>query len=154
MGTMFSVGGAVLGAYLFERPADVFGWSASSEHAAAWGDGGLESAAGWGGRRAEDAWEREAAWGVGRHIMGSQVFDYWKDPFGNELEHWTDGDLFTAADPPQKQPMSALLAVQWGSPHPMFAAKLAPPPGLITFLASLQLRIKRLFGRQTKGKPA
>jgi len=98
--------------------------------------------------------KREAAWGVGRHIMGSQVFDYWKDPFGNELEHWTDGDLFTAADPPQKQPMSALLAVQWGSPHPMFAAKLAPPPGLITFLASLQLRIKRLFGRQTKGKPA
>ena len=70
--------------------------------------------------------KRQAAWGVGRHIMGSQVFDYWKDPFGNELEHWTDGDLFTAADPPQKLPMSALLAVQWGSPHPMFAGKLAP----------------------------
>lgn len=58
--------------------------------------------------------EREAAWGVGRHIMGSQIFDYWKDPFGNELEHWTDGDLFTAADPPAKQTMQALLAVQWG----------------------------------------
>lgn len=95
---------------------------------------------------------RQAAWGVGRHIMGSQVFDYWKDPFGNELEHWTDGDLFTAADPPQKLPMSALLAVQWGSPHPMFAGKLAPPPGLISFVTALILRIKRLLRRQPKGQ--
>lgn len=90
---------------------------------------------------------REPAWGVGRHIMGSQVFDYWKDPFGNELEHWTDGDLFTAADPPQKQPMSALLAVQWGSPHPMFAGKLPPPPGLVAFFTALTIRIRRLFRR-------
>ena len=95
--------------------------------------------------------QRKPAWGVGRHIMGSQVFDYWKDPFGNELEHWTDGDLFTAADPPQKVPMSALLAVQWGSPHPMFAGKLPPPPGLIAFVTAMQLRIKRLFGRHPKG---
>lgn len=98
--------------------------------------------------------KREAAWGVGRHIMGSQVFDYWKDPFGNELEHWTDGDLFTAADPPQKLPMSALLAVQWGSPHPMFAGKVAPPPGLISFVTALQLRLKRLLRRNPKGHPA
>ncbi|WP_373476099.1 VOC family protein [Sphingorhabdus sp.] len=100
------------------------------------------------------AQEYEAAWGVGRHIMGSQVFDYWKDPFGNELEHWTDGDLFTAADPPQKMPMSALLEVQWGAPHPMLAGKMAPPPGLVVFLFALTLRIKRLFRRQLKGNPA
>lgn len=98
--------------------------------------------------------KREAAWGVGRHIMGSQVFDYWKDPFGNELEHWTDGDLFTAADPPQKLPMSALLAVQWGAPHPMFAGKMPPPPGLVAFFTALNIRIKRLFSRQPKGNPA
>ena len=98
--------------------------------------------------------KRRPAWGVGRHIMGSQVFDYWKDPFGNELEHWTDGDLFTAADPPQKQPMSALLAVQWGAPHPMFAGKLPPPPGLVSFFTALNLRIKRLLRRQPKGTPA
>ena len=103
------------------------------------------------GHRHLAARKRKAAWGVGRHIMGSQIFDYWKDPFGNELEHWTDGDLFTAADPPQKQPMSALLAVQWGSPHPMFAGKIAPQPGLVSFLTALQLRIKRLFGHQLKG---
>ncbi|MBS0474214.1 MAG: VOC family protein [Proteobacteria bacterium] len=98
--------------------------------------------------------KREAAWGVGRHILGSQVFDYWKDPFGNELEHWTDGDLFTAADPPNKQPMSALLAVQWGAPHPMFAGKRPPPPGLISFVAALQLRTKRLFRRNPKESAA
>ncbi len=94
--------------------------------------------------------QREAAWGVGRHIMGSQIFDYWKDPFGNELEHWTDGDLFTAADPPTKQTMQALLAVQWGAPHPMFSGKLAPPPGLVAFVTAAQLRIKRLFARSPK----
>lgn len=93
---------------------------------------------------------REAAWGVGRHIMGSQIFDYWKDPFGNELEHWTDGDLFTAAEPPNRQTMQALLAVQWGAPHPMFAGPVAPPPGLVAFVTALQLRLKRLFARTPK----
>lgn len=33
------------------------------------------------------------SWGIGRHIQGSQLFDYWRDPFGNKIEHWTDGDL-------------------------------------------------------------
>lgn len=94
--------------------------------------------------------QRQAAWGVGRHIMGSQIFDYWKDPFGNELEHWTDGDLFTAADPPNTQTMQALLAVQWGAAHPMFAGKLAPPTGLVAWITALQLRMKRLFSRTPK----
>ncbi len=94
--------------------------------------------------------QHEAAWGVGRHIMGSQIFDYWKDPFGNELEHWTDGDLFTAADPPAKQTMQALLAVQWGAAHPMFAGRMAPPPGLVAWITAFHLRIKRLFSRTPK----
>lgn len=97
---------------------------------------------------------RKAAWGVGRHIMGSQIFDYWLDPFGNEMEHWTDGDLFTAADPPQKQTMQALLAVQWGAPHPMFAGPMAPPAGLVAFLMALRLRVLRFFRRQPEGTPA
>ena len=28
-------------------------------------------------------------WGIGRHILGSQVYDYWHDPYGRVLEHWT-----------------------------------------------------------------
>jgi catechol 2,3-dioxygenase-like lactoylglutathione lyase family enzyme len=62
---------------------------------------------------------RTAEWGVGRHILGSQVFDYWRDPWGQTLEHWTDGDLFTAADGSNTATLQDLMAVQWGP--------LAPP---------------------------
>ena len=40
--------------------------------------------------------QRQPAWGVGRHIMGSQIFDYWYDPDGFQFEHYADGDVFTA----------------------------------------------------------
>jgi catechol 2,3-dioxygenase-like lactoylglutathione lyase family enzyme len=63
------------------------------------------------------------AWGVGRHLLGSQVFDYWQDPWGHELEHWTDGDLFTAADGSNTASLADLLAVQWGQQHPMMAGR-------------------------------
>ena len=33
----------------------------------------------------------EICWGVGRHILGSQVFDYWFDTSKNVLEHYCDG---------------------------------------------------------------
>jgi catechol 2,3-dioxygenase-like lactoylglutathione lyase family enzyme len=59
-----------------------------------------------------------AEWGVGRHILGSQVFDYWRDPWGHTLEHWTDGDLFTAADGSNKVSLPDLLGVQWGPAAP------------------------------------
>ena len=32
-------------------------------------------------------------WGIGRHLLGGQIFDYWKSPFGVIHEHWTDTDL-------------------------------------------------------------
>lgn len=60
----------------------------------------------------------QAEWGVGRHILGSQVFDYWRDPHGHTLEHWTDGDLFTAADGSRTATLPELLGVQWGPPPP------------------------------------
>jgi catechol 2,3-dioxygenase-like lactoylglutathione lyase family enzyme len=61
---------------------------------------------------------RTPEWGVGRHILGSQVFDYWRDPWGHTLEHWTDGDLFTAADGSNVVPLPDLLGVQWGPNAP------------------------------------
>ena len=61
---------------------------------------------------------REAAWGVGRHLLGSQVFDYWLDPWGHMLEHWTDGDLFTARDRPNIASKQDLHTVQWGPDFP------------------------------------
>jgi catechol 2,3-dioxygenase-like lactoylglutathione lyase family enzyme len=62
-------------------------------------------------------------WGVGRHYDGSNVFDYWRDPFGNKMERYTDGDVinddypatnsrFDPADP------GKLLAM-WGPPLPV-----------------------------------
>ena len=93
---------------------------------------------------------RTAAWGVGRHVLGSQIFDYWKDPWGHELEHWTDGDLFAAADGSRLSNMRELLDVQWGAPFPALAGKRALKPETIGRLLAFQLRMKRLFRRKPK----
>lgn len=62
-------------------------------------------------------------WGIGRHILGSQIFDYWRDPWGHVLEHWTDGDLMNAGWGSRKTPISQLRAVQWGHVAPHGPAK-------------------------------
>ena len=54
------------------------------------------------------------SWGIGRHIQGSQIFDYWRDPDGFLVEHFTDGDLFDATLEPGWAPMSASGLAQWG----------------------------------------
>ncbi|MEM7019482.1 MAG: VOC family protein [Pseudomonadota bacterium] len=56
----------------------------------------------------------EHRWGVGKHILGSQVFDYWKDPAGFTVEHFTDGDLINEAFGSHKAPVEQLLASHWG----------------------------------------
>lgn len=57
-------------------------------------------------------------WGVGRHVLGSQIFDYWRDPWGHMVEHWTDGDMLNASRPPQMAPIDDLLKAQWGEAAP------------------------------------
>ena len=57
-------------------------------------------------------------WGVGRHILGSQVFDYWRDPWGHRVEHWTDGDLFDASVKPNVTDLATMLGHQWGPSAP------------------------------------
>jgi catechol 2,3-dioxygenase-like lactoylglutathione lyase family enzyme len=69
-------------------------------------------------RLTQAGWKPE--WGVGRHMLGSQIFDYWRDPWNHTLEHWTDGDLFVAADGSRTATVGDLLAVQWG-PAPPFS---------------------------------
>ncbi|MEM7343805.1 MAG: hypothetical protein AAF485_06150 [Chloroflexota bacterium] len=46
-------------------------------------------------RRAEKGKRYQIAWGVGRHVLGSQVYDYWYDPMGHVHEHMVDGDRLT-----------------------------------------------------------
>ena len=41
------------------------------------------------------------AWGIGRHIQGSQIFDYWQDPDQLMFEHYADGDLFDSSMEPR-----------------------------------------------------
>jgi len=36
-------------------------------------------------------------WGLGRHVYGAQVFDYWMDPWEFMYEHWTDTDRLNAS---------------------------------------------------------
>jgi len=54
------------------------------------------------------------SWGLGRHIQGSQIFDYWRDPDRAMFEHYTDGDVFDAAMAPGWAPLSASGLAQWG----------------------------------------
>ncbi|MER5926926.1 VOC family protein [Streptomyces mirabilis] len=56
------------------------------------------------------------SWGIGRHIQGSQLFDYWRDPDHFMLEHFADGDLFSCDLEPGWAPMSAGGLAQWGPP--------------------------------------
>lgn len=56
------------------------------------------------------------SWGIGRHIQGSQIFDYWRDPDGFMVEHFSDGDLFDSTLDAGWAPMTASGLAQWGPP--------------------------------------
>lgn len=58
----------------------------------------------------------QRSWGIGRHIQGSQIFDYWRDPDGFLVEHFTDGDLFDSTVQPGWAPFTASGLAQWGPP--------------------------------------
>lgn len=64
----------------------------------------------------ERGWKH--AWGIGRHILGSQIFDYWQDPWGDKHEHYCDGDLFTAEQPTELHAVSPQAMAQWGQRMP------------------------------------
>jgi len=61
---------------------------------------------------------RKHLWGIGRHLLGSQLFDYWLDPNGCEFEHYTDSDLFTADHPTGYLPLDPGSLYVWGDDLP------------------------------------
>ena len=52
--------------------------------------------------------------GVGRHMAGSQVFDYWTDPFGSRIEHYSDGDVIDSTHNPGTLSGTPVELTQWG----------------------------------------
>jgi catechol 2,3-dioxygenase-like lactoylglutathione lyase family enzyme len=59
---------------------------------------------------------RRHSWGIGRHVQGSQIFDYWLDPVGNKVEHWTDGDLVNDSNAVSHEPLTPDALAQWAPP--------------------------------------
>ena len=74
------------------------------------------------------------AWGIGRHILGSQIFDYWQDPWGDKHEHYCDGDLFTADAPAGVHAVSREAMAQWGPKMPRSFTKPKFTPASIVAL--------------------
>lgn len=70
-------------------------------------------------------WKR--VWGIGRHVYGSQIFDYWYDPAGNIVEHFTDGDLVQPNTQPALVALSNDSLFAWGPPmEPAAFVGMAP----------------------------
>jgi catechol 2,3-dioxygenase-like lactoylglutathione lyase family enzyme len=97
------------------------------------------------------------AWGIGRHILGSQIFDYWHDHAGDKHEHYCDGDLFTEDVSMGVHPVSRAAMSQWGQPMPASFTKPALTPSSVVAMVrqvrsspDLSLRklitLARLFG--------
>jgi hypothetical protein len=101
-------------------------------------------AVGMGGRVLEEA-GYDRAWGIGRHILGSQIFDYWFGPDQYKFEHFADGDLFDADRPTAYHPMSAAGIAQWGPAMPGKFLRPRLNPGEIWRL------LRSLFGRSGFG---
>lgn len=52
------------------------------------------------------------------HFLGSQIFDYWKDPWSDKHEHYCDGALFTEEQATGVHPASCTSMAQWGQAMP------------------------------------
>ncbi|MCH7947224.1 MAG: VOC family protein [candidate division Zixibacteria bacterium] len=57
-------------------------------------------------------------WGVGRHVVGPNIFDQWINPWGQMHEYFADSDMLDADQPTQMTPVSESLVTHWGPPHP------------------------------------
>jgi len=57
-------------------------------------------------------------WGIGRHLLGSQVYDYWCDPWGRMHERWADTDRLNAANGGNLLSAEEGFQSQWGERPP------------------------------------
>jgi hypothetical protein len=90
------------------------------------------------------------SWGIGRHVLGSQLFCYHVDPHGFEVEHYTDGDMFDASHPTGYHEAGLAGLYLWGPELPRhFADTTMTPARLARVLRGLRTRegftLKRLL---------
>ena len=57
-------------------------------------------------------------WGIGRHLLGSQVYDYWCDPWGRVHERWADTDRLNASNGGHLLSAEEGFQSQWGERPP------------------------------------
>lgn len=57
--------------------------------------------------------KRDEVWGVGRHPLGSHVFDVWRDPNGLRYETFSDTDLLDASVPTAVHDIMAMEMDLW-----------------------------------------
>lgn len=93
------------------------------------------------------------SWGIGRHIEGSHIFDYWRDPDGFLVEHFTDSDMFDNTVEPGWAPLTKSGLAQWGPPASRDFLGTSPKSArheVITMLTALrqdnEFDIRRLIG--------
>jgi catechol 2,3-dioxygenase-like lactoylglutathione lyase family enzyme len=80
-----------------------------------------------GHERLEKLNKYEHMWGVGRHLLGSQVYDYWADPWGRVHERWADTDRLNMQSGSNLLPAHEALISQWGEPPPeRFIQRICP----------------------------
>ena len=84
----------------------------------------------------------QRSWGIGRHIQGSQIFDYWRDPDGFLVEHFSDGDMFDNTLEPGWAPLTASGLAQWGPPATKDFLGLAPSKEAVRELRSMLTAIR------------
>jgi hypothetical protein len=60
----------------------------------------------------------EHMWGIGRHLLGSQVYDCWGDPWGRVHEHWADSDRVNIQNGSNLMSVEEGFASQWGERAP------------------------------------
>ena len=77
----------------------------------------------------------QSCWGVGRHVLGSQIFDYWQvvslpysvqslmslfrfDPANFIMEHYVDGDTVNSDTPVAKSKLGEEGLFVWGPEVP------------------------------------
>ncbi len=82
------------------------------------------------------------SWGIGRHIQGSQIFDYWRDPDGLMVEHFSDGDMFDNTLEPGWAPFTASGLAQWGPPATMDFLGVAPGKEAVRELRSMLTAVR------------